>query len=367
MAENSEKDSKTEDPTSKRLSDAREKGQVVNSKEVSTAFLFVAATGLFYFQGGQLWSDLEQHMRFFFSGAIQDDFTVLGLSQLLESTITTVFAELAPFFLIFLVMSIASSLIQHGFVLSLEPIMPNFSKINPMKGLARLFSMRSLVELLKSTLKIVVISLAVIWALQDSIEQTIMLTATSLEGVIHALGEDIIIIMEFVTAAFLAIAILDFAYQKYHHNDGLRMTKQEVKDEQKQMEGDPLIKGRIRQIQRELAKRRMMEEVPKADVVITNPTHFASALVYKQGEMRAPVVTAKGRGEIAARIREIAKAKGVPVVENPPLAQVLYREVELGHPIPQELFKAVAEVLAYVYSLRRQTVSGKATADLEAA
>ncbi|MBF0399250.1 MAG: flagellar biosynthesis protein FlhB [Magnetococcales bacterium] len=355
MAEDSDKDSKTEDPTSKRLSDAREKGQVPNSKEVSTAFLFLAATGLFYFQGSQLWVAMQQHMRFFFSGAIQDDFNVESLARLLEGTIAAVLSDLAPFFIIFLLMSITASLIQHGFVLSWEPVIPKFSKINPITGLGRLFSTRSLIELVKSTLKIAIISIAVYWALQDTLERTLMLTATSLDEIVRALGEDINNVMVFVTSTFVAIALLDFSYQRFHHNEGLRMTKQEIKDEQKQMEGDPLIKGRIRQIQRELAKRRMMEEVPKADVVITNPTHFAAALLYKQGEMTAPIVTAKGRGEVAARIRAIAQENNVPLVQNPPLARVLYKDVELGNPIPQDLFKAVAEVLAYVYSLRRQT------------
>lgn len=356
MAEDSDKESKTEDPTSKRLSDAREKGQVPNSKEVSTAFLFLAATGLFYFQGGQLWSGLQQQMRFFFSGSIQDDLTVESFARLMEGTIMGVMGELAPFFLIFLAMSMAASIIQHGFVLSWEPVLPKFSKINPITGFGRLFSTRSLIELVKSTLKIVIIAIAVYWALQNDIDRTLMLTATSLDAMIRAMAEDIMNIMLFVTAAFVGIGLFDFGYQQFHHNEALRMTKQEIKDEQKQMEGDPLIKGRIRQIQRELAKRRMMEEVPKADVVITNPTHFATALLYKQGEMRAPIVIAKGRGEIAARIRAIAQENGVPLVENPPLARMLYQDVELGHPIPQELFKAVAEVLAYVYSLRRQTV-----------
>ncbi|MEO5351604.1 MAG: flagellar biosynthesis protein FlhB [Magnetococcus sp. XQGC-1] len=356
MAEDSDKESKTEDPTSKRLSDAREKGQVITSKEVSTAFLFLAATGLFYFQGGHLWVAMQQQMRFFFSGAIQDDLTPGGLVRLVEGTITAVLAELAPFFLVLLIFSVAASVIQHGFVLSWEPVIPKFSKINPVDGFARLFSGRSLAELVKSILKIGIISIAVYWAMRHSLDRTLMLPATSLEEIVRAMGDDSLAVLEVVTYAFVAIAILDYGYQKYQYDEGLRMTKQEIKDEQKQMEGDPLIKGRIRQIQRELAKRRMMEEVPKADVVITNPTHFATALLYKQGEMRAPVVTAKGRGEIAARIRAIAKEKGVPIVENPPLARVLYKDVELGHPIPQDLFKAVAEVLAYVYSLRRRTV-----------
>ncbi|MBF0461785.1 MAG: flagellar biosynthesis protein FlhB [Magnetococcales bacterium] len=355
MAEDSDKDSKTEDPTGKRLSDARDRGQVVSSKEVSTAFLFLSATGLFYFQGGLLWANLQQQMRLFFSGAIQDDLTMGGLTQLLEGTITEMLAALAPFFLVFVVMSVAASVLQHGFVLSWEPVVPNFSKINPASGLGRMFSTRSLIELVRSTLKVGVIGLVVYWAMRDTMDRTLMLSATSLEEMVRTLGEDIITVLRWVTMVFAAIALVDYGYQRFHFNDELRMTKQEIKDEQKQMEGDPLIKGRIRQIQRELAKRRMMEEVPKADVVITNPTHFATALLYKQGEMRAPVLVAKGRGEVAARIRAIAQEKGVPIVENPPLARVLYKDVELGHPIPQELFKAVAEVLAYVYGLRRQT------------
>ncbi|WP_130472369.1 flagellar biosynthesis protein FlhB [Candidatus Magnetaquicoccus inordinatus] len=356
MAEETDKDSKTEDPTGKRLSDAREKGQVVNSREVSTAFVFLAATLLFFFQGKQLWVDMQQHMRFFFGGALQEDMTAPGLVKLLEDTIATVLIELAPFFIGFLLLGIGASAIQHGFLLSWEPVIPSFSKINPISGLARMFSTRSLVELLKSTLKIVIISYAVYWVLEEDIHKLLQLTAGSVEGFVHSLGEETMAIMRVVTGIFLAIALFDYGYQRFHYTEGLRMTKQEIKDEQKQMEGDPLIKGRIRQIQRELARRRMMEEVPKADVVITNPTHFATALLYKQGEMRAPVVTAKGRGEIAARIRAIAQEKGVPIVENPPLAQMLYKEVELGHPIPQELFKAVAEVLAYVYSLRHHTL-----------
>ncbi|MBF0097102.1 MAG: flagellar biosynthesis protein FlhB [Magnetococcales bacterium] len=356
MAEDTDKDSKTEDPTGKRLSDAREKGQVINSREVSTAFVFLAATLLFFFQGKQLWQDLQQHMRFFFGGALQEDMTPFGLVKLLEESIATVLLELAPFFAGFLLLGIAASAIQHGFLLSWEPIIPNFSKINPLSGLARMFSLRSLVELIKSTLKIAVISYAVYWAMKDDVDQLMQLSSGSVEGFVTTLGEESMAILRVVTGTFLAIALLDYGYQRFHYNDELRMTKQEIKDEQKQMEGDPLIKGRIRQIQRELARRRMMEEVPKADVVITNPTHFATALLYKQGEMRAPVVTAKGRGEIAARIRAIAQEKGVPIVENPPLARTLYKEVELGHPIPQDLFKAVAEVLAYVYSLRRHTV-----------
>ena len=353
MADDTDKESKTEDPTSKRLSDARGKGQVANSKEVATAFLFLASTGIFYFQGQNLWFALQTKMRFFLSGHINDDLTEAGFVLLLRDLVVSIFLDLAPFFLIFVAMAVLASVIQNGFFLTFEPLKPNFSKINPISGLKRLFSVRSLVELVKAVLKITVISLAVYLALRDSAEQTLLLSRTSMENVVHALGEDALTVMLLVTLIFIVIALMDLLYQRFEHTKGLRMTKQEVKDEQKQMEGDPMVKGRIRQIQREMAQRRMMEEVPKADVVITNPTHFAVALLYKQGEMRAPMLTAKGRGEVAARIRGLAKDSGVPLVENPPLARVLFRDVELGGLIPPDLFKAVAEVLAYVYGLRR--------------
>ena len=354
MAEDTDKDSKTEDPTSKRLSDARDKGQVANSKELSTAFLFLAATAIFFFQGQKLWSSLQEKMRFFFSGSISDDLTSSGFVILFKDVIIEVFMDLTPFFLILLTASILSSVIQHGFLLSWEPLKPNFSKINPLAGFKRLFSSRSLVEMVKSVLKVTLISIAVYWALMDGSEELLMLTDSSMQTMVDTLGKDAIMVMVLVTALFLVIALADLIYQRLQYSKGLRMTKQEIKDEQKQMEGDPMVKGRIRQIQREMAQRRMMDEVPKADVVITNPTHFAVALLYKQGEMRAPKVTAKGRGEIAARIRALAKENGIPLVENPPLARVLFKDVELGGLIPPDLFKAVAEVLAYVYGLRRR-------------
>ncbi|MBF0454769.1 MAG: flagellar biosynthesis protein FlhB [Magnetococcales bacterium] len=353
MAEDNDKDSKTEEPTGKRLTDARNKGQVVTSKEVGTALLFVAATLLFYFQGEALWLSLQTKMRFFFSGAISGDMTPMGLSRLLNGLIMEYLLDLAPFFGLFIVFAIFSGILQHGFLISLESIKPKFSKLNPISGFKRLFSVRSLVELLKSILKMTVISLVVYWALKDSSDRIVGLTATNMTYVVESMAVDIMEVMSLVTLTFIAMAFLDFLYQKYEHIKGLKMTKQEVKDEQKQMEGDPLIKGRIRQIQREMAQRRMMEEVPKADVVITNPTHYAVALHYKQGEMQAPKLLAKGKGRIAQRIREIARENDIIVVQNPPLARTVFRDVELDQVIPPDLFKAVAEVLAYVFSLKQ--------------
>jgi flagellar biosynthetic protein FlhB len=352
MAEDGDKESKTEEPTGKRLADARNKGQVATSREVSTALLLLAAVGLFYFQGQALWDALKVKMRFFLSVPIQDDLTAPAFQVIMRDVMLDTMLDLAPFFAFFLIVAVISSLLQHGWLFTLEPLRPKLSKINPLQGFKRLFSLRSVVELFKSILKMSVVGLAVYWGIKDSINQVVGLMNTSVEYIILFMASDAMGVLWRVALAFVVLAVLDFVYQHYEFMQGLRMTKQEVKDEMKQMEGDPQVKGRIRQLQREMAQRRMMDEVPRADVVITNPTQYAVALKYVSGQMNAPKVVAKGRGPIAARIREIAQEHGIPLVENPPLARTLYHDVELEHPIPPELFKAVAEILAYVFRIR---------------
>ncbi|MBF0214629.1 MAG: flagellar biosynthesis protein FlhB [Magnetococcales bacterium] len=352
MAEDADNESKTEDPTGKRLGDARNKGQVANSREVGTALLLLGATGVFYFHGGTFWNAMQEKMRFFLSGAINDDLTEQGITVLMDGILLGLLVDMAPFLLVFIGMAFFGSILQHGFLFSLEPLAPKFSKLNPWTGLKRLISKRSLVDLFKSVLKMSVISLVVYQSIKGSINEIMGWTATSIEHVTVALGEASLEVLWKVTMAFLAFALFDYMYQKFEHTKTLRMTKQEVKDELKQMEGDPLVKSRIRQIQREMAQRRMMAEVPKADVVITNPTHVAVALLYQQGKMTAPKLIAKGKGRVAERIRETARESRVPIVENPPLARAIYKDVDLDRAIPHELFKAVAEVLAYVYGLR---------------
>lgn len=353
MAEDTDQESRTEDPTSKRMSDARNKGQVTSSREVGTALLLLAATCLFFFQGEKLWASMLNKMRLFLGGFIVDGIQPQGVAVILQESIVSMVQDLTPLFLLFIIVSLLASTIQHGILFTLEPLIPKFSRINPFSGLKRLFSLRSLVELVKSVLKISVISITVYLSLKSSSLEILGLADTHIGHVVNVLGRDVINILIVTTIAFLTMAVLDFAYQHHEYIKGLRMTKQEVKDELKQMEGDPLVKGRIRQIQREMAQRRMMQEVPKADVVITNPTHYAVALTYKQGEMMAPKLVAKGRGHIAERIREIARENRVVLVQNPPLARSLYTDVPLDSIIPPQLFKAVAQILAYVYSLRR--------------
>ncbi|OSM06137.1 flagellar biosynthesis protein FlhB [Magnetofaba australis] len=347
-----DKDQKTEEPTGKRLADARQKGQVVTSREVATAVLMFAAMALFWLQGSNLWLSLQEKMMFLLSGQIQGDLTQPGMIVLLRELLIAMLVDLAPFFGVFVVMAVLSALIQHGWLFTFEPIQPKLSKLNPIQGVKRLFSMRSVVEAIKSVFKIIIVGIAVYLGVKNNTEQIMGLADTTIAEMLSTLVSDSFAVMWRVTVAFILMAIFDFIYQKYEHIKGMRMTKQEVKDEMKQMEGDPLLKGRIRQIQRELAQSRMMQEVPKADVVITNPTHYAIALRYTPGEMSAPMLIAKGKGHIALRIREIAEENNIPRVENPPLARTLYRDVEVEQAIPPQLFKAVAEVLAYVYNLR---------------
>ncbi|MBF0137596.1 MAG: flagellar biosynthesis protein FlhB [Magnetococcus sp. DMHC-1] len=354
MADDADKDAKTEAPTSKRLQEARDKGQTTNSREVPTAMILLASLALFIFQGPALWQAMQSKLAFLLSGQIHDDLTEAGITALLRDLITMVLMDLAPFFSVFVLVGILASLIQHGWLFTLEPLSPKFSKVNPFSGLKRLFSTQSLIELFKSTLKMVLIGVAVYLGIKDSSLQILTLTTTDVTKVLAVLLNDSLSILWRVALTFLVLAVIDFAYQKYKYIDGLKMTKQEIKDEMRQTEGDPLLKSRIRQVQREMAQRRMMQEVPKADVVITNPTHYSVALRYTPGEMLAPKVVAKGVDAVATRIRTIAQEHKVPLVENPPLARTLFKDVDLEQTIPPDLFKAVAQVLAYVFSLRNQ-------------
>ncbi|MBF0177309.1 MAG: flagellar biosynthesis protein FlhB [Magnetococcales bacterium] len=352
MAGDADNDAKTEAPTSKRLQEARDKGQTANSREVPTALILLSALTLFIFQGPGLWEALRGKMAFFLSGQIHDDLTEAGVIALLRDVLTLVLGDMGPFFAVFIVAGIAASIIQHGWMFTLQPLAPNFSKVNPFSGLKRLFSMQSVVELFKSIMKMSLVSIAVYLGIKDSSLQVLTLTNSDVPTVLAVLMNDSLAILWRVTLAFLILAFIDFSYQKFNYIKGLRMTKQEIKDELRQTEGDPMLKGRIRQVQREMAQRRMMQEVPKADVVITNPTHYAVALRYTPGEMLAPKVVAKGVDAVASRIRTIAGENKVPLVENPPLARTLFKDVDLDQTIPPDLFKAVAQVLAYVFSLR---------------
>jgi flagellar biosynthetic protein FlhB len=262
------------------------------------------------------------------------------------------FIILAPFLILVIVASLSANLLQVGFLFSTKAIAPKLSKIDPLKGFGRMFSLRSLTELIKSVLKIVVITTVAWLTVRSEIASTLPLMDQEVGEILVYISRVSFRILAMTCWVLAALAVLDYAYQKWEHERNLKMSRQEVRDENKQTEGDPLIKGRIRRLQREMARKRMMAAVPKADVVITNPQHLAVALQYTPENMKAPVVVAKGADLLAAKIREIAAAHHIPIIENKPVAQLLCKMVQVDRAIPEILYKAVAEILAQVYSLR---------------
>ncbi|HOJ14272.1 MAG TPA: flagellar biosynthesis protein FlhB [Deltaproteobacteria bacterium] len=356
-SENENGQQRTEQPTSKRLREAREKGQVCKSVEVSTALLFLASVVAFYLYvptvgrnlhgvvaeyvgNTSMWDGSKESVVFIFRRACLE----LGLMTL-------------PLLVAFLVVGLASNILQVGFVASPEAIVPKLSKLNPLKGFKnRFMSTRSLEQLLKT----LVIMAVVVWVSYRALRREMaayppLLNADATVIVLTFFRSTMRFLLD-VLWVFVVIAAADYGFQKWQFTRDLMMTRQEVRDEFKNTEGNPLIKSKIRSIQMHMARRRMMKAVPKADVVITNPTHLAVALVYDRTRMAAPTVVAKGAGEVALRIREVARGAGVPVVENKPLAQTLYKSLDIGDVIPEELYKAVAEILAYVYRLKRKAV-----------
>jgi len=353
MADESFQD-KTEQATPKKKEEAREKGQVAKSKEISSVAVLAAGTIYMYFNAGSITRKLGENIKQTFTNIPQFATGDISSATFLSQVLKDFLVLMLPIMIVLVIVSLAANIIQTGFVSSVEPLTPNLSKIDPIKGLGKIVSKRSMAELLKSILKIVIVGWAAFSVLKKDFSQLMPLMYQDNVQIFSALGR---ISMKVVTRCCYVIfilSILDFLFQKWEFEQELKMTKQEIKDEYKQTEGDPLIKSRIRSIQREMARRRMMREVPKADVIITNPTHYAIALSYKPDEkMTAPKIIAKGADNIAMKIKEIAGKHRIPMVENRPLAQNLYK-LDLGQEVPQKFYKAVAEILAYVYSLKKK-------------
>jgi flagellar biosynthetic protein FlhB len=262
---------------------------------------------------------------------------------------------MAPIFILVMLIAIVGNYAQIGFMFIGSPLVPKFDKINPISGFKRIFSMRTVMDFLKSTFKLLIIGFAVYTTLMAQKTKLLGLGHAPLESTFSFIGTITLGLGVKIGAILVVLAIFDFIYQKYEHEKSLKMSKQDIKDEYKKSEGDPLIKGKIRAKQRQMAMQRMMQEVPKADVIITNPTHFAVALRYDAKNMQAPTVIAKGADYMALKIKEIAKQNGVLTMENKPLARAIFAQVEIGEAIPAELFQAVAEVLAYVYKMKGKT------------
>lgn len=353
MAENENGQERTEQPTGKRLDEARNKGQVCKSTEVSTCFLFLATVISFYFYIPSVGSQMGEMVRSYLANTSAWDGTSEGAVTIFQQGVFQLAIMLLPILAVFLVIGLASNILQIGFVFSGETLMPKFSKINPITGFKnRFMSMKALELLVKNVLILLVISWVAYRAIQREVPLYPPLMHCDTNVIIMTFFESSMRLLWDFLWIFIFVAAADYAFQKWQYSEDLLMTKQEVQDEFKMTEGNPIIKSRIRSIQIHMARRRMMKEVPKADVVITNPTHLAIALKYERGKMSAPVVVAKGAGFVAEKIRELARASRVPIIENKPLAQALYKTVEIGDVIPEEWYKAVAEILAHVFKLK---------------
>lgn len=346
--------SKTEKPTPKRIEDARKKGNVAKSQDVNNAAVLLTACVLLYSFWPPVADALKKLMIERLSNLPSDELTLDLLMHLFSQTTVSIGLVILPILLAMLLVGIVSNYAQVGNLFTMEPLQPKLSKINPLTGLKRIFSMRSIVEALKGLAKIAIIGIICYSVISERYVQLATAYGTGLAGLGSLIGETAWNIAWKVMLALVVLGLLDYAYQRFEWEKNLRMTKQEVKDEYKQAEGSPEVKAEIKKRQRKMAQRRMMAEVPKASVVITNPTHFAVAVRYERTEMEVPVVVAKGTDLVAKRIREIAQEAGVPMFENKPIAQALYKQVDLGDEIPPELYAAVAEILVAVQRADRK-------------
>ena len=343
---------KTEEPTAKKRRDARKKGQVARSQELNAAFVLLMGFFMLKLLWEYIYGNLAGYMTHIYSNLYVSTSTE-SISELFLGVMMLLAKTALPVMFSIMIIGLGINLLQVGLVISTEKLEPKLDNLNPINGFGRIFSKRSLVELVKSIFKIIIIGFFIWLYVKDQIPYMPYFIyydlGTSLEQI-----ADIIFTLAFqIIAVIMVLAIADYAYQSWQTTQDLMMTKQEVKDEFKQTEGDPQIKGKIRQKQRQMAMMRMMQEVPKADVIVTNPTHLAIALMYKQG-MTAPVVLAKGQDIVAERIKNIAREHRIPILENKPLARALYESVQVGDIVPRELYQAVAEVLAHVYKLKHK-------------
>ena len=346
---------RSEEPTQKRLQDAKEKGQVARSRELNTTVILMVGASILLFTGKDLGAGLNALMTKGLSFERSWAFDTALIPGRLGDIMLDALMLFLPFMLTLVVAALLTPVLMGGWSFSAKALSPKFDKINPIKGMKRLFSLKGLMELLKAMAKVLLVAGAATLLITSLFGDLTALGSLGVErAMAHAfnmLGWSLLAL----SAVMILISAIDVPFQLWQHRKQLKMTKQEVKDEHKNTEGDPEVKGHIRRMQQEMAMRRMMDEVPSADVVITNPTHFAVALRYKEPEMRAPIVVAKGVDLTAARIREIAQEHNVALFEAPPLARALYASTDINDEIPGALYLAVAQVLAYVFQLKTAT------------
>jgi len=351
MAEESDSGGeRTEAPSAKRRDDFRKKGQVAQSKEVQTASLLTLILLFWIFYLPTFWHNFTALIFTLWQGSGEFEITQVSILSLATFIIQKLGILLFPLFLLVMIIGFFSSFFQFGWLLSAKPLSPDFSKLDPIKGFGRFFSRKSLIEVIKSLLKVILVALIAYSTVLDNFNEALILVDTSIGETLGYLGKVSALILAKVCAVMILLAFLDFLFVKWELEEKMKMTKQELKEEFKESEGDPHIKAQIRSIQQEMARKRMMAEVPDADVIVTNPTHISVAIKYDSQKMDSPVVLAKGSDIIAMKIREIAREHQIPIIENPPVARLLHK-LEIGEYIPEDLFKVVAEILAHVYSL----------------
>ncbi|WP_425271740.1 flagellar biosynthesis protein FlhB [Paenibacillus protaetiae] len=343
---------KTERATPKKRQESRKKGQVAKSNELPSSLILLFGFLCLIMMGGYF-----KHRILLLFGSLFQDWLTMDLNagsfmRLATHVITDLLLLLAPLFAVAVLFAVVGNVVQFGFLFTGEPLKLKFSKLNPVNGAKNIFSAHTLVEFVKSVLKVILIGICVYITISSEWSRIMALWSVPVDQIFSfAAGLTMRLGIE-IGAVLVVLSAADFMYKRYEHEKSIRMSKQDIKDEYKKTEGNPIIKGRIRERQRKMALMRMMQEVPKADVIITNPTHFAIALKYDPAEMDAPVIVAKGMDHVAQRIKEIAKENGVMTMENKPLARALYERSEIGDVIPADLFQAVAEVLAYVYKVK---------------
>ncbi len=349
---------KTEPATQKKLSDARKKGQVAKSREIANAFGLLALFLLIKFWAGKMgtqfleifsltYNRIPEIVTFWNGYLPYQDMRVM-----LQNMILRIMVVLAPVFIVSFVVAFVSDIWQVKWKVASEAMKPKLSKLNPISGFKRIFSVNSVVELIKSLAKIILIGYICYSYVMDNKEDLFVLYDFPLMQAVQLVAEMVVDLGIRISLVYMVLAFADYAYQKFKFNKDMMMTKQEVKDEYKQSEGDPKVKGKIRQKMQEVSRRRMMQSLPTADVVITNPTHYAVAIKYDPEEADAPIVLAKGADYLATKIKEVAKENKIEIVENKPLARMLYANVDVGKAVPPELYQAVAEVLAFVYKVQ---------------
>jgi flagellar biosynthetic protein FlhB len=349
---------KTEDPTPKKLGDAREEGQVARSTDLITASALIALFLTLRIFVGRIGNQFIEAFYEFYGNIVKvtdDDFHIVTANALLRESIYRILLILLPIFVIAVMVVIVVNVFQVKWKVTTKPLKPKPDKFNPIKGFKKIFSKDKLVDTLKEVLKILAIMYIAYNTLIDYSSDLQKLYDMELIQAVEFIGDIVIKLGLNISIVFLIIGMADYIYQKFKFKKEMRMSKQEVKDEYKQSEGDPHIKGKIKNKMREISQRRMMQMLPEADVVITNPTHFATAIKYDKDTGEAPVLVAKGADFLAQKIKEVARENHIEIVENKPLARMLYYNVEIGNEIPQELYQMTAEVLAYVYNLKNNT------------